>query len=1269
MLSQAVPDEPALRLETHGPTTLVTALAFGPGGRTLYEAGWDKVVRVWTREDGQPFTLDGPATYRVPIGPGLDGAINALAVSPDGNWLAVAGYGVIVEGAGFRQTGLVVPMQAISDSMRKDQGTIYVFNTRVEPRNARVLRGHLGPVFGLAFAPSRRGKPPLLLSAGRERERGSAVKLWDVEAGEELGSLSWPSFVATRPGLAVWHDGDGRTDIRAAVAWQDRRLRLWDVGARAAERGAEDGLGNNTSVFLPDRNLLLTASFEPETRRAILRGWIIREAEPPRPDDRRVLRFAAPAGLIEAPRALVAFPSKEGGPLDRAAVILRGAPLPQSGAQGGYSLVLVGLGPDRFETIGPRRALWPDDGIMPALAASPDGRTLAVAGNRAHEVRVYAVDDLLAGRDVPQRLRGAGSTSRSVAFLRKGDDWGLRLDDGLVFDIEARRLTNDQAGWTVSAPSLGPWRSSVQRAGRDRNGRPVPWSVVVQGGQGGRVSLEPSQSVTATALRPPSGPGRRPLVAIAHEENGEPGLGLYDGESGALVRRLTGHAERIVALAFSGDGRLLASTAEDRTVKVWSLTDLDANWNSLRMLRGVSALNRDGQLVVGGVDAGKAPGVDLREGDVLRNIVESDGRRLRPLGSFADLRDALSGLAPGQAVTLLRSRGQERPGYVAVRAEQGADERKPLFSLFLTGDDGAGGRSWIGWSPLGPYETSDRDVERLLGWHVNTGQPESPARFATADQYRDQFYREGLLRDLVEQGALLPPKPPPPFPRPGLSLLLDPSGQPDDRGMIELRRPPDSIGLMITDNRPPEDGIEAVRWQIDDAPARPLSRAEDGIWTADASDPPWGRGIHRVRATLRTREATPQEFHDERLVRLQPPPPEIDEGRLQDRPPVVEEPVYRFRALIRPLGGPADIRLIRRIGETERLEKRWERVSGPTSIDEQVTLGEGSNVLELIAVNADALRGFEEEETARRSWTITYSRKPVPPPRIELATLRPLEGSGEPIPADPSGPIVVSSPRVRLEGRIVGEEPLSSAERLDGEGAESRPLVGFVAGQGKSFEVSEALDLKPGVQSYRLRTRAGDSEAAEGRLTILYRPRLPEVRNLALDPSEAVLDGEPGGPTPAVRLTADLVPPSDPQPFRAVVLVHEQERPVPRPVRGTGRYAGGDDSPPAGRQSDPGPPGKRVGCVVHDRAGPRDLPSAPEGAERRASGGQAIGRRRTSAPWSRRGTTCRQPGRRWKSREQKELRRRSSTTSRSGGRGNPGLCRPTACRCSRGRTA
>src|SRR5687768_4475246 len=77
--------KPILRLEAGGPTSTVTALAFSPDGGTLYAAGFDKVVRAWALNDKTGrFELRPEVYFRVPIGPGTRGAVNALALSDDG---------------------------------------------------------------------------------------------------------------------------------------------------------------------------------------------------------------------------------------------------------------------------------------------------------------------------------------------------------------------------------------------------------------------------------------------------------------------------------------------------------------------------------------------------------------------------------------------------------------------------------------------------------------------------------------------------------------------------------------------------------------------------------------------------------------------------------------------------------------------------------------------------------------------------------------------------------------------------------------------------------------------------------------------------------------------------------------------------------------------------------------------------------------------------------------------------------------------------------
>src|SRR4051794_31169147 len=81
-------DKPTPRVDATGPSAAVTTLAFGPDGKTLYGAGLDKIVRVWSLgKDGWTRTT----AYRVPVGPENAGAVNAVALSPDGAWVAMAG--------------------------------------------------------------------------------------------------------------------------------------------------------------------------------------------------------------------------------------------------------------------------------------------------------------------------------------------------------------------------------------------------------------------------------------------------------------------------------------------------------------------------------------------------------------------------------------------------------------------------------------------------------------------------------------------------------------------------------------------------------------------------------------------------------------------------------------------------------------------------------------------------------------------------------------------------------------------------------------------------------------------------------------------------------------------------------------------------------------------------------------------------------------------------------------------------------------------------
>jgi DNA-binding beta-propeller fold protein YncE len=79
--------DPILTIETGMHTAAIKRIGVDRDCRLLATGADDKTVRLWSLPEGKPLR-----TLRLPIGPGNEGKVNAVAVSPDGGLIAAGGW-------------------------------------------------------------------------------------------------------------------------------------------------------------------------------------------------------------------------------------------------------------------------------------------------------------------------------------------------------------------------------------------------------------------------------------------------------------------------------------------------------------------------------------------------------------------------------------------------------------------------------------------------------------------------------------------------------------------------------------------------------------------------------------------------------------------------------------------------------------------------------------------------------------------------------------------------------------------------------------------------------------------------------------------------------------------------------------------------------------------------------------------------------------------------------------------------------------------------
>ena len=517
-------DRPIPQLDIGGHMAIIRGLAFTPGSKQLVSAGEDKEIRVWDLASGKTVR-----TMRGESGLGSLGKILAMALSPDGKWLAVAGDLRTSTGEETQtmrlydfesgkivallkgHTGFIRSLAFSPDGSKLISGssdnTAIVWDTGVqsgvqvpEPKLLHRLEGHKADIFAVAFSPD--GNHAVTGSYDKD------LRLWQVSNGSQIALMAGHGDKVQR--LAVAPDGTiASGDVSGAIL-------LWDGrDGRFLRKLTQNKTGVGSLNFSLDGKLLLST--------------------------------CGRGGCAVAPSSVYDV------------------------ASGQMAVTYSGH----------------DDAVQTS-AFSPDGRWVATGGGANSEIHLwdpYTGERRLGSDGQPLRLGGQGQLVWSAGFSADGRQigWGnqdacpempdcpnkqiilkqvltLPLGDAMLGAPEA--LTGPSANsFRHASPSFDGW----SLADRDRTNQGSATLDILKAGQVvASITRDASNGLNHHAYG--FSPDGETIVSA-----GSFGvMTAYDRE-GKRLGAFAGHDGGVLAFAPSPDGRYLVSASADETLRLWNL--------------------------------------------------------------------------------------------------------------------------------------------------------------------------------------------------------------------------------------------------------------------------------------------------------------------------------------------------------------------------------------------------------------------------------------------------------------------------------------------------------------------------------------------------------------------------------------------------------------------------------------------------------------------------------------------------------------------------
>ena len=695
-------------------------LEFSADSRHLYLAGADKSVEIWSLSEARGNAPDLKLVNhaRWPIARHDRGQIWTLAVNDAKNLIAFGGYGA-------QQINGDI---SVADSVHGRQQTILPPPLAGEDPQQRFFTGHLNTVTSVSFSPDGAWLASLSLDGD--------LRLWSVAnwtsqqvvPAAEVSTLSdvFVQFVSNREfvasqTLSADHDNPSPRLTRFTIS--------------------EVGTVTSKVLDSPHTALITSLAWDGKSDR-----WFSG-------DSAGEIAIWRGGQILAMKKPFRAIPVRRISATPNGLVLSLHSPTMATVAAGQNLLAYAELSrsADATSTLIERRE-WNVKGETLAAAISADGRYAAMSRPGETAVEVFSLFDSKVDRLRPKPftahrptvVAGSGATVHRIQFIRESvlaistnpnGDWthGFNLATAEVVRPES----------LVAAPPAHPnpeWRITASPS-FEREDQTITVDAI--GVARAKISLSHQVHGHYAAHGWIYEKDQVEPAAVAIGTSRQNGIFVFDlREPGRapMIRSYRDHTNAITSLSQSADGRYLASSSQDQTVRFWSLDGLlsrSATFEKSAAWGGEFDL-RDGKLVVTRLlEFGILKGRRLQEGDqIVKIALANEGRRVE-LSDSQQMRKAIQELPLTEAIEIQATRADiNLPGMLITPAWE------PISTLFIDRRN-----EWAAWTPSGYYNASV-DGDELFGFQINPSKRGDAPQFSRADQLRDQYERPDLLQKL-----------------------------------------------------------------------------------------------------------------------------------------------------------------------------------------------------------------------------------------------------------------------------------------------------------------------------------------------------------------------------------------------------------------------------------------------------------------------------------------------------------------------------------------